>query len=213
MAITQERMIALLNEMEDILAKIEIVKRTCNQENENPLSWEIANTLNTIQLACYWIETAHFKKNAKANMHRAMKHREQRGSKSTRPLLGMRIQANPREANEQVIAETLKIAQVVETQFDKDMDQAKLEAQKEAQKHFAELYKMLSEAEPTWDAVKLTKETEYLIQEEETLKTQAMFEKMKAYENATGQEKPSEKISDGNLQLPQKLPDGRVQVF
>jgi len=159
MSITQERMIALLNEIEGIMSKVDEVKQICKAESQNPLAWEIASTLDKIQLACFWIETAHFKKHAKANMYRALKARTLRGSEATRPLLGLR----PLDTNAQVKANARAIAPTTKNEMEKLIEQTLEDMQNEKQKRLEGVYEMLKAQEPTWDALKLLTEANRLI--------------------------------------------------
>jgi hypothetical protein len=198
MAITQERMIALLNELDQamrIIEEVEKVSKAYHKETQDMFAYQIMDLVRGLQTPCFWIERAHFAKNAKANMHRALKHRAERNSPQTRPLLGLR----PEKANAQVMAKYRGI--------DDSYDEARLiieaataSVENDYLKKQQDIYDAMLKEDPTQDRVKL-------------------WEKAKVLATNMPKQEPGqhpdngEKISDGNLQLPQKLPDGRVQVF
>lgn len=194
MAITQERMIALLNELDQamrIIEEVEKVAKAYYKDTQDMFAYQIMDLVRDLKTPCFWIERAHFAKNAKANMYRTMKHRAERNSQQTRPLLALR----PEKANAQVIGKY----RGTDSTYDETrlaIEAAAASVENEYRKREQDIYDLLLKEDPTQDRMKI-------------------WEKAKTLAATPPGQDPGkdEKISDGDLQLPQKLPDGKVQLF
>jgi hypothetical protein len=86
MPINQERMLALIHEIEKLKHQISNAKSWAEANGHH----SAAELLQATDTPAYWLEKGHFAKVAKANMRRALSHRAERNSRAERPLLALR---------------------------------------------------------------------------------------------------------------------------